>query len=274
MKLPRTAVVAAAVALTLTTVALGGDSSARSWTINYRGVHCLTKGYSVGCSISGKGTSDYSFRMNRYMIVVMLKGKTVFKQKEPVVAKNVNFVPGWPGKVFMGVGCMPSSQFKGIVCVPVTKSGRDFAAALSKTHVEVGGSTGEAAFAQLQPKGTTTKPPPPTTTVTTTTTVTVTTTPTTTTTAHAIYHFYGNGNLDLQPFSIPVGETLTWTSTWPDGAAIGDPNGDIGIWDNLGTGNAATLVSVTNVASGSISLPAGTHQLSIVDEGSWTIDIS
>ena len=273
MRLPHTALLAAAAALTLTTVALAGDSSARSWTINYRGVRCLTKGYSVGCSIPAKGTSVYSFGMNRYTIVVMLNGKTVFTQKEPVVAKPVNFVPGWVGEVYMGVACMTNKQYSAIVCTPVTSSRRDFAAVLSKTQVAVGGSTGEDRFVRTQPKGKTAKPPPVTT-VTTTTTVTVTTTPTTTTTAHATYHFNGNGNLDLQPFSIPVGETLTWTSTWPDGAAIGDPNGDMGIWDNLGTGNATTLVNATNTASGSISLPAGTHQLSIVDEGSWTIDIT
>jgi len=86
-------------------------------------------------------------------------------------------------------------------------------------------------------------------------------------------NFSGTGNVELAPFSTSVGETLSWTSTWPDGASIGDPNGDFSIFDNSQSGWAGPVGN--NAGSGSTYLPAGAHQFSVLDEGSasWTIHV-
>jgi Divergent InlB B-repeat domain len=89
--------------------------------------------------------------------------------------------------------------------------------------------------------------------------------------ARVTLNFNGSGLLDLAPFTLPVGENLCWTSSWPDGAAIGDPNGDFAINDNT---TAEFLVDANNTASGCTYISAGPHQLWVNAEGSWTITIS
>jgi hypothetical protein len=89
--------------------------------------------------------------------------------------------------------------------------------------------------------------------------------------ARVTLNFSGSGTLELPPFTLPIDENLCWTSSWPEGAIIGDPNGDIGINDNT---TYQFLVDANNTANGCTYIPAGLHQLSIIDEGSWTITIS
>ena len=104
-----------------------------------------------------------------------------------------------------------------------------------------------------------TPPPPPTT--------------TTPTSSPVTEDFSGVGNQDLAPFTTPVGETLSWTSSWSSGCSISDCNGDIGIFDFGSPGG--TLVDASNQAAGSTYLLAGSHQLDIVDESgaNWTIHV-
>ena len=83
-------------------------------------------------------------------------------------------------------------------------------------------------------------------------------------------NFSGNGTLQLAPFTVPLGEQFCWTSNWPDGASLGDPNGDFSAADN---GASGFVVSASNQPSGCSYIGAGTYQLTINDEGSWTISI-
>jgi len=83
-------------------------------------------------------------------------------------------------------------------------------------------------------------------------------------------NFSGNGTLQLAPFTLPVAEQFCWTSSWPDGGDIGDPNGDFSAYDN---GGSSFDVSAYNEPSGCSYIAAGTYQLTVDDEGGWTISI-
>ena len=124
------------------------------------------------------------------------------------------------------------------------------------------------------PTVTVTTPAPPPVTVTVTTTTAAPPPPPPTSPVTEDFSGTGtSGNQDLATFSTPVAETLTWTSSWPSGCDIGECNGAIGIFD-FGT-PSETLVDVTNVASGSVTLPAGSHALTVVDDAgsTWTIHV-
>ncbi len=84
------------------------------------------------------------------------------------------------------------------------------------------------------------------------------------------FNFSGSGEENLAPFSTPVGEELCWTSSWADGADIGDPNGDFTAFDNV---TDDFIVDANNTASGCSWLPPGNHQFHVSDEGTWTISI-
>jgi hypothetical protein len=83
--------------------------------------------------------------------------------------------------------------------------------------------------------------------------------------------FGGSGPTYLGPFSLPVDEHLCWTSSAPDGAAGGNQSGDFALYDDA-TGE--TLVDAHDTPNGCLPVAAGKHQLSIIDDDTWTIKIS
>lgn len=121
-------------------------------------------------------------------------------------------------------------------------------------------------------------PPPPVTVTVTTTTQAAPPPPTTTTTPTYVSRQWSgtgtSGNQTLDSFTTAVPETVTWTSSWPDGAGIGDPNGDFNLYDNLGSGSQVTMVNWDSTGSGSVALPAGTHQFTVLDESGSTWHVS
>jgi len=79
----------------------------------------------------------------------------------------------------------------------------------------------------------------------------------------------------LEPaISTQIPEQLCWTSTWPDGAIINDPNGDFFLSDDAPGGSV--LVPQTQAGSGCITLNPGNHELHIIDNdtASWTVKVS
>lgn len=117
--------------------------------------------------------------------------------------------------------------------------------------------------------------PPPPVTVTVTTTVAAPPPPPPTSHVSLDFNSIGQTRVDEAAFTLPVAETLTWTSSWPDGGSIGHPNGDFNLWDvnSLIVNNPPAQAG--NPGSGSLTLSAGTHQLTIIDEApaTWAIHI-
>jgi hypothetical protein len=77
--------------------------------------------------------------------------------------------------------------------------------------------------------------------------------------------YSGDGDLTEAPFTTPVGETLSWTwvngnGDFPTGMFINDDSAGQVLVDSMGT-------------SGSTYLAPGTHTLSIITIGTWTIHV-
>jgi len=87
-------------------------------------------------------------------------------------------------------------------------------------------------------------------------------------------NYSGKGNMVEPAISTQIPEQLCWTSTWPDGAIINDPNGDFFLSDDAPGGSV--LVPQTQAGSGCITLNPGNHELHIIDNdtASWTVKVS